>query len=32
MDLEDCLKDMYDCGAHGSEILANSHIPSYPDL
>ena len=32
MDLEDCLKDMYDCGAHGIEILANSHIPSYPEL
>ena len=32
MNLEDCLKDMYDCGAHGIEILANSHIPSYPNL
>jgi len=32
MDLEDCFKDMYDMGATGIEILANSHIDSYPDL
>lgn len=32
MDLEDCFRDMYDCGAHGVEILANTHIPSYPEL
>ena len=32
MDLEDCFKDMYDCGAHGVEILANTHIPTYPEL
>lgn len=32
MDLEDCFKDMYDCGAHGVEILANAHIPSYPEI
>ena len=32
MDLEDCFADMYDMGAHGLEILANSHIPMYPDL
>lgn len=28
--LEDCLEDMYDMGAHGLEILANTHIPGYP--
>lgn len=28
--LEDCFEDMYDMGAHGLEILANTHIPSYP--
>ena len=32
MDLEDCFADMYDMGAHGLEILANSHIPMYPNL
>ncbi|MCI1655331.1 MAG: sugar phosphate isomerase/epimerase [Lachnospiraceae bacterium] len=32
MNLEDCFKDMYDMGATGVEILANSHIDSYPDL
>lgn len=32
MDLEDCLADMYDMGAHGLEILANSHIPMYPEV
>lgn len=30
MDLENCFQDMYDMGAHGLEILANSHIPTYP--
>ena len=28
--LEDCLEDMYDMGAHGLEILANTHIDNYP--
>ena len=28
--LEDCLEDMYDMGAHGVEILANTHIDNYP--
>lgn len=32
MNLEDCFKDMYDCGAHGVEILANTHIPTYPEV
>lgn len=32
MDLEDCFKDMHDMGATGIEILANSHIDSYPQL
>lgn len=32
MELEDCFKDMYDMGATGIEILANSHIDSYPEL
>ena len=32
MNMEDCFADMYDMGAHGLEILANSHIPMYPDL
>ncbi len=32
MDLEDCFKDMQDMGATGIEILANSHIDSYPEL
>lgn len=30
-DLEDCFEDMYDMGAHGLEILANTHIPNYPN-
>lgn len=32
MDLEDCFKDIHDMGATGIEILANSHIDSYPQL
>ena len=32
MDLEDCFRDMQDMGATGIEILANSHIDSYPEL
>lgn len=28
--LEDCFEDMYDMGAHGLEILANTHIEGYP--
>lgn len=28
--LEDCFEDMYDMGAHGLEILANTHIENYP--
>ena len=32
MNLEDCFKDMQDMGATGIEILANSHIDSYPEL
>ncbi|MDE6994401.1 MAG: sugar phosphate isomerase/epimerase, partial [Lachnospiraceae bacterium] len=32
MNLEDCFRDMYDMGATGIEILANSHIDSYPEL
>lgn len=32
MNLEDCFKDMYDCGAHGVEILANTHILTYPKI
>ena len=32
MNLEDCFKDMFDMGATGIEILANSHIDNYPDL
>lgn len=32
MNLEDCFKDMFDMGATGIEILANSHIDSYPGL
>lgn len=32
MNLEDCFADMYDMGAHGLEILANAHIPMYPDV
>ena len=30
--LEDCFKEMQDMGAHGVEILANSHIDGYPEL
>lgn len=29
--LEDCLEDMFDMGAHGLEILANTHIENYPN-
>ena len=29
--LEDCFEDMYDMGAHGLEILANTHIENYPN-
>lgn len=29
--LEDCFEDMYDMGAHGLEILANTHIDNYPE-
>lgn len=28
--LEDCLEDVHDMGAHGIEILANTHIENYP--
>ena len=31
MTMEDCFADMYDMGAHGLEILANGHIPGYPN-
>jgi sugar phosphate isomerase/epimerase len=31
MTLEDCFADMYDMGAEGLEILANGHIPGYPN-
>ena len=31
MTLEDCFMDMYDMGAEGLEILANGHIPNYPE-
>ncbi len=30
--LEDCFEDLYDMGAHGLEILANTHIPGYPHI
>ena len=30
-DLKDCFEDMYDMGAHGLEILANTHIEKYPN-
>ena len=30
-DLKDCFEDMYDMGAHGLEILANTHIENYPN-
>ena len=29
-DFKDCFEDMYDMGAHGLEILANTHIENYP--
>lgn len=32
MDLEACFQDMHDMGATGVEILANTHIPMYPEL
>lgn len=28
--LEDCMEDVCDMGAHGIEILANTHIENYP--
>jgi sugar phosphate isomerase/epimerase len=28
--LEDCFEDTHDMGAHGIEILANTHIENYP--
>ena len=28
--LEECFEDMLDMGAHGVEILANTHIENYP--
>jgi hypothetical protein len=31
MSMEDCFIDMYDMEAEGVEILANGHIPGYPD-
>jgi hypothetical protein len=31
MTMEDCFVDMYDMDAEGVEILANGHIPNYPD-
>jgi len=32
MDLDDIMKDIQDTGATGIEILANSHIPKYPEV
>lgn len=32
MDLEDIFEEMSDIGAKGIEILANSHIPNYPNI
>lgn len=32
MTLEDCFLEMQDMGAHGVEILGNSHIPGYPNM
>ena len=29
--LEDCFEDLFDMGAHGIEILANTHIENYPN-
>jgi sugar phosphate isomerase/epimerase len=31
MTMEDCFMDMYDMEAEGIEILANGHIPGYPN-
>jgi hypothetical protein len=31
MTMEDCFVDMYDMEAEGIEILANGHIPNYPN-
>ena len=31
MTMEDCFADMYDMEAEGIEILANGHIPGYPN-
>ena len=31
MTLEDCLADVADMGASDVEILADTHIPGYPD-
>src|SRR5919202_747256 len=31
MSLEDCLADIADMGATGVEILADTHIPNYPN-
>lgn len=28
--LEECFEDVHDMGAHGIEILANTHIENYP--
>ena len=28
--LEDCFEELKDMGAHGIEILANTHIENYP--
>ena len=28
--LEDCFEGVHDMGAHGIEILANTHIENYP--
>lgn len=30
--LEECFEDLHDMGAHGIEILANTHIENYPNL
>ena len=29
--LEECFEDLHDMGAHGIEILANTHIDNYPN-
>ena len=31
MSLEECFEDLHDMGAHGIEILANTHIENYPN-